>query len=91
MPRIDWQSGWSSEFGGHGSDYFNTLWDKTGQRPYLDASYWVWWEQWFEKEVNGKFVRAVMKAPWGDREFHPICAIEFEREEDAILFKLRCP
>ena len=97
MIRIDWQSNWSSHFGGVHSDYYRMLYEKTGERPFLDASYWAWWHQWFEKEVNGKFIRIQLKATWKvtatehDRLFNPVSQIEFENESDAILFKLRCP
>ena len=91
MIRIEWRSEWAGRFGGVGSPYYQCIWEKSNERPYLDASYWVWWEQWFEKEVNGKFVRSEITAPWGGRKLHPISHIEFENESDAAMFMLRCP
>lgn len=84
MIRIKWQPIWANHFGGFNSDYYNDLWEKHGQQPYLDSSYWVWWEQWFEKKVNGKFIRHTFQSAY-------ILEIEFENESDAILFRLKCP
>ena len=85
MIRIKWQPTWSHKFGGFDSDYYHMLWEKSGHRPYLDSSYWVWWEQWFAKQVNGKFVYR------GDGQIQPISHIEFENDDDAVMFMLRCP